>query len=104
MGFGALPESPFPNIGWTLPIHKAAVVIIPEELHVYWDWFTPIDNLPSSLLNESPCAAQKKSVAYRPMMKCEQAIIDSHCCRGGRHESPHSDGSGSHRPHDVTHA
>ncbi len=67
---------------WTPPIHKHAAVIIAEGRRVYWVLLAPIDNLPSSLLNESPCAAQRRSVAYHPMMKCKQAIIDSHCAQG----------------------
>lgn len=79
---------------YAAPIHKP----LPR---VYWELLVPIDVLPSSLLNESPRLAQKKSVGYRPMMKCKQAIIDSHrcCCAsgGGGRQSPHLGGRGSHR-------
>lgn len=78
---------------YAAPIHKP----LP---YVYWELLVPIDNLPASLLNESPRLAQKKSVGYHPMMKCKQAIIDSHCCcaeGGGARQSPHPDGRGSHR-------
>lgn len=60
----------------------------------------PIDKSPTSLRNESPRSAQKKSVGYHPMMNCKQAIIDSHCCcagGGGARQSPHPHGRGSHR-------
>lgn len=83
-------------------------VIIPEVTHKRSGFLlAPIDNLPSSRLNELPCVAQKKSVAYHPMMKCKQAIIDSHRgCRevGAARQSPHPGGSGSHRSCHVTHA
>lgn len=77
------------------PVSNTQTVSISHR--VLW---APIDKLPSSLLNESPPLAQKKSVGYHPMMKCKQAIIDSHCCcalGGGARQSPHPDGSGSHR-------
>lgn len=67
---------------------------------MYWKLLAPIDNSPSSLLNESPRLAQKKSVGYHPIMKRKQAIIDPHCCcaqGGGARQSPHPDGRGSHR-------
>lgn len=78
---------------YAAPIHKP----LPQ---VYWELLAPIDKSPSSLLHESPRLAQKKSVGYHPMIKCKQAIIDSHCCcaeGGGARQSPHPDGRGSHR-------